>query len=200
MKPTDLSARQIMNRIYKDICGFEIQKVDEQEVRKSNGSPVYGEINQQSLQKLFSLLDLTSHDVFFDLGSGVGKVILHAALFTPVKRAVGIELSKDRHQQALIALKKASFWAKHIHERCEFIHDNLMNVDLSSATVIYTCSTAFSIRFMKEMSERLAQLNHDFRFITLQDLPSEKNFVLIDKIRLDMSWVRKTPVYIYRMR
>jgi hypothetical protein len=200
MNQTNLTIRQIMNRIYKDICGFEIPKTDVQEIKKSQGSPIYGEINYKSLNKLLWYLQLEPHDIFFDLGSGVGKVILYTALTTPIKKAVGIELSETRHQDALLALKRASIWHPGIDHRCQFLNTDLMTVDLSPASIVYTCSTAFSLTFMKKITDKLSRFTHDFRLITLQDLPNDKNFSLIHTLKLDMSWVRKCPVYIYRRR
>lgn len=192
-----LSDRQIMNRIYHDICGFEIPKEDIKEIKKSKGSAVYGEINHQALKKLHDYLGINSKDVFFDLGSGVGKVVLQTGLFTDAKKVVGVELSKTRHDDALLALKNASEMDKKISSKVEFINDDLMNVDLSRASIIYTCSTAFSETFMKQIVKRLGSFNHKFRLITLQELPNEKYLDPIDTIHLDMSWVRNTAVYIY---
>jgi SAM-dependent methyltransferase len=198
MNQKNLSKKQIMNRIYKDICGFNIPKRDELKIRKSKGSPIYGEINHQSINKLLDYLKLSPHDVFFDLGSGVGKVVLHTALFSPVKKAVGIELSEARYNEALLARKNAKIWEPTINKRCKFINADLMTVNLSSATVIYTCSTAFSMNFMRKIVARLRLLKQDFVLVTLQDLPDERHFELIETLGLDMSWIRKTPVYIYR--
>lgn len=198
MNTATLSHRQIMNRIYKDICGFEISKTDEARVKKSSGNPLYGEIKHGSIEKLVDYLNLTKADVFFDLGSGIGKVVVQVALLSPVKKSVGIELSKTRHKDATSALMEAYTWLPHLKNRCEFLNADLMTADLSSATVIYTCSTAFSIRFMKKIVTRLATLPQDFKLISLQELPENIYFALVDVIRLDMSWVRKTPVYIYQ--
>lgn len=198
MAPPQLSPRQIMNRIYKDICGFEIPKADEKAIKQSKGSPTYGEINHQALVKLLDYLKLTSDDVLYDLGSGVGKVVLQTALLTPVKKAVGVELSTNRHQDAELALANARSFAKDIDQRCLFTNADLMSVDLTAATVVYTCSTAFSAGFMNQVTKRLGEFSHNFRLISLQDLPNERHFILIDKLRLDMSWIRNTPVYIYR--
>lgn len=193
-----LSPRQIMNRIYQDICGFEIPKGDEIAVKKSKGSPTYGEITIGSTDRLFRALDLTKRDVFYDLGSGVGKVILYAGLFTSVRQAVGIELSKMRHQDSVMALARAAQFEGNLPNRCEFLNDDLLNVDLSSASVIYTCSTAFSVAFMRKLTAHLGKFTHDFKLVTLQDLPNERHFTMMDKLKLDMSWQRNTPVYIYR--
>ena len=42
--------------------------------------------------------------VWYDLGSGVGKAVLQFALQHKIKRAVGIELARSRHDIAAAAL------------------------------------------------------------------------------------------------
>ena len=197
MTEQQLSTRQFMNRIYKDLCGFDIPATDTQVIKKSKGSPVYGEIKHTALTKLLDYLALTPADTFYDLGSGVGKVILHTALTTGVKKAIGVELSTARHQEAEIAFARARDFSPSLEERVRFINQDLMSVDLSDATVIYTCSTAFSLKFMVEVTKRLGQFTQPFRLVTLQELPLEKHFRLIQTLRLDMSWLRNTAVHVY---
>jgi predicted RNA methylase len=193
-----LSDRQIMNRVYKEICGFEIPKTDMAQIKQSKGSHVYGEIKHQALNKLLSYLKLNSNDVFYDLGSGVGKVVLQTGLFTKAQKVIGVELSKSRYEDALLALNRASFFDKNISHKCNFINDDLMKVDLGQASVIYTCSTAFSETFMNQITKHLSFLSQKFKLVTLQELPSEKYFRHVDTIYLDMSWTRNTAVYIYQ--
>ncbi len=196
----ELSQRQIINRVYKDICGFEIPQNDVKKVRSSKGSPVYGEITVTSTQKLFEKLKVTKQDVLYDLGSGVGKVILCAGLFTPIKKAVGVELSKFRYEDAMLALDRAKDFDHNVNDKCRFLNSNIMDIDLKPASLVYTCSTAFSVDFMRKLAARLADFTHDFRLVSLQSLPHEKHFELTEIVRLDMSWQRQTPVHIYRRR
>ncbi len=193
-----LSLRQMMNRIYKDLDdGFDIPREDAQKIKSSKGSAVYGEINQQALSILLDYLKLKPKDTFYDLGSGVGKVIIQTGLSTNVGKAFGIELSLARYQEALLALEKAHEFSPTLNARLNFLNEDLLLTDLTKASVIYTCSTAFSQAFMNRLVERLSQFKHPFRLISLQDLPETKNFKLRDILKLDMSWIRKTPVHIY---
>ena len=193
-----LTLRQIMNRIYKDLGGFEIPREDEQAVRKSKGSPIYGEINQQALNILLSYLKLGPKDIFFDLGSGVGKVIMQTVLSTPVGRAMGVELSSARFEEALTALKRAQDFEPLVPKRLKFLNEDLLTTDLSKATVIYTCSTAFSQAFMNKLTARLAEYRQPFRLVSLQELPERSEFKHLETLKLDMSWTRKSPVHIYK--
>ena len=199
MSTQELSLRQTMNRIYKDADdGFQIPREDEQAVKKSKGSPIYGEINQKALSTLLDYLNLGPKDIFYDLGSGVGKVVLQTVLTTNVGQAYGIELSATRYQEAKAALEKAKSIASLTPGRLKFLNQDLLLADLSKATVVYTCSTAFSAGFMTKLTERLSQFKQPFRLVSLQDLPTTKNFELLDILKLDMSWTRKAPVHIYR--
>lgn len=197
MRTKELSVRQKMNRIYKDICGYEIDKKDEKLIRSSKGSPVYGEITQKSLEKLFDYLKINKEDILYDLGSGVGKVVLLAAINTPVKKAIGVEISKERFLKAKEALKNAQSFFLDIDKRASFINESLLDVNLKKASIIYTCSTAFSFSFMKELTKYLGQFKHHFRLVSLQELPENKFFKELENLKLDMSWIKKTPVHVY---
>lgn len=198
MQEKILSPQQIMNRIFHDIDGFDIPKNDEKKVRQSKGSPIYGEINFQSLNKLLNHLKLGNNDVFYDLGSGVGKVVIQTALTSPIKKSIGVELSLVRYEDAKKALKIATQFDQTLPSRCRFVNADMLTVDLSDASVVYTCSTAFSEQFMKKITSYLASFKQPFRLVSLQDLPDTKHFTLIERLKLNMSWARNTPVYIYQ--
>jgi SAM-dependent methyltransferase len=196
----NLSIRKIINRVYKDIAGFEIPPSDAKQIRKSKGSPIYGEINVTALEKLLDFLNLKPEDSFYDLGSGVGKVVMQTALTTPVGRAFGVELSATRHLEAKLALARALSFDPSLKNRIKLLNCDLLTLDLSEASVVYTCSTAFSQSFMNTVTKRMATFTHPFRLVSLQELPHEKDFELIKVLRLDMSWLRSTPVHVYHRR
>lgn len=53
----------------------------------------------EGISKLIDLMELDSSSTFCDLGSGIGRVVLHAAMLSHVKEAVGLELSDSRLEQ-----------------------------------------------------------------------------------------------------
>ncbi len=198
MTKAPLSTRQIINRIYQDLCGFTISTSDAKLVKQSKGSPVYGEINPAALDQLLTYLNLNPNDIFYDLGSGVGKVIIQTLLSSSVGQAIGIELSKERFYLAQTALERAENYLSGISLRGSFKNQDLLTVDLSEASVIYTCSTAFSEAFMHKLTRRLAMLSQPFRLVSLQELPNDPRFKPIKTLKLDMSWARKVAVHIYQ--
>ncbi|GAA3243395.1 class I SAM-dependent methyltransferase [Pseudonocardia petroleophila] len=53
-----------------------------------------------SLRRILRRSEVGSDDVFVDFGSGMGRVVLQAALAYPFRRVVGVELSTELHEIA----------------------------------------------------------------------------------------------------
>src|SRR5207302_804459 len=99
LKEYDAVAENYINALYRGLSGFISYKPGEKEEgAKEKVYLTYGEILYPSVDSLIDYLeDLSSDDVFYDLGSGIGKVPLQFFLKTPVKKACGIEASKTRN-------------------------------------------------------------------------------------------------------
>jgi hypothetical protein len=192
-----LEARRIIKELYKDVWAYTVPRTDDLTVRKASGSSLYGEITFRSVEKLIHYLRLKESDVFFDLGSGVGKVVMQIGMTTKVKKAVGVELSETRFKSAKKALAVATKSGWILPRKIQFRNENILETDLSKATVVYTCSTAFPMTLMRRLAKTLAHQTQPLRIVSLQKLPETKGLYLIDKLPLDMSWARQTPVHIY---
>jgi len=57
----------------------------------------YVAVNWRHLRPALPVASVTQHDVFIDLGSGMGRAVLEAAVQYPFSRVVGVELSPDLH-------------------------------------------------------------------------------------------------------
>merc|ERR1719191_1491924 len=63
----------------------------------------YGEFHAEGVSALLDALNVTGDDVFCDLGSGTGKVVMQAFLERRTREAIGVELSEARHENAIHA-------------------------------------------------------------------------------------------------
>lgn len=120
------------------------------------------ELDDEQIEQLLSLANLQPSDVFYDIGSGHGKVIIQAVKLTQVKRAIGIEVDRERHEAAVNGaiddlskeqLKRTGFWfgsseASAIEERCGYQYE------LDDATVIYN-STDETLTTVDDFDEQL---------------------------------------------
>jgi len=173
--------------------------------RKKHGiyddlSLVYGESHLPSLYEIFNEINPRSGEIFYDLGSGGGRLLLYAALSFPFAKCVGIELLDDLINIAQIKLelcKKelsnlSDFDANKLGE-IAFVQADFTQIDLSAANVVYTASTCFSEEFMYNLALRLEnQLSIGARVITLsRPLPS-KQFTIIKSQFYPMEWGKVT--------
>ena len=84
----------------------------------------------EHIDPFFQLAPVSSSDVVYDLGSGDGR-LLFAALEKGAGRAVGVELNPDHAKTAREKAKE-----KGLQEKVTFLEADVMDVDLSEATVV----------------------------------------------------------------
>jgi len=177
--------------------GFAIPRDEERAIRATRGSPVYGEIRPASVSRMIDRLVLGPRDVFYDLGSGIGKVVNQVAISAPVRRAVGIELSRTRVATSRSVLRALRTEERVVAKQVSFRHASILDVDLGDATVVYTCSTAFSWRFLSRICRHLRKVGRPLRFLSVQELEPLAGFHHVDTLRLDMTWQPRDRVYLY---
>ena len=84
----------------------------------------------EDIDPFFELAPVSSYDIVYDLGSGDGR-LLFAALEKGAGRAVGVELNPDH---AKTARDKAI--ERGLQDKVTFLQADVMDVDLSQATVV----------------------------------------------------------------
>jgi hypothetical protein len=196
---TTREPRALLRRLYRDAFGYDVDEADDARVMATGASSTYGELMPAATDRLVEHLRLGKGDAFYDLGSGLGKVVLQVAMRAPVRRCIGIELVRDRHRFAKAMLTKVRQHGLLRAAECGFRLGDFMRARLGDATVVYTCSTAFSTPFMNGLAKRLAALPQGLRWVSTQDIDDNPWFVLEDVLRLDMSWRRRSRVHVYRL-
>ena len=171
-------------------------------IRATGGLPAYGEISYKAVNRVLRDSFITNDDVLYDLGSGVGKMVLQSYLSFPFKKVIGIELSKHRYAQSMKArnlLKKKGL----MNSNCTllFFQENFAQSNIDDATVVYMGLKNCSSNFMTMFVKKLAKLKKGLRVITLQKLPNSDsyNFTFIKEYRLPMSWTKSSSVYVYEL-
>lgn len=187
-------------RLYRDLHGYyDLSPEEEHQILLARSSSLYGEIMPAATERLLDYLDLGPKDVLYDLGSGLGKFVLQAAMSRPLARCVGIELASSRARIAARILYEAKREGLIRAKEVRLEEGNFMAYDLSDATAIYTCSTAFPSPLVDRMVLRLATLKTGLMLASVRDLDDNPYFEQVDELRLDMSWKRRARLYIYRL-
>lgn len=157
----------------------------------------FGELLPAASVNLLRTMALTNSDVFYDLGSGLGKLVLLAAATTPAARCIGVELSRGRLAAARAALARAEAARLISPGRCRFRQEDLFATDLHDVTVAYCCSTAFPDIALDKLATRLSELPRLRLWATLREPRRAPGFRLVRCLRLDTSWKRRERVLLY---
>lgn len=192
------SPRALLRELYRDEFGYDVSEADEARVTAARSSSTYGELMPAAVEALCRHLRLGPDDAFYDLGSGLGKVVLQLAMQAPLRRCIGIELVGARHRVARRMLEQVRAQGLLCARECGFRHGDMMRARIGDATVVYTCSTAFSTELMHALAARLSRLPSGVRWVSTQDLDEDPWWRLEQVLRLDMSWRRRSKVHVYR--
>jgi len=108
-------------------------------------------------------------DVYFDLGGGVGKAVMYAFLKFNLSRAISVELSTTRFDRSCQALQRLEALVQSDAAKCgtqcrarmaspghiEMIHQNMLDVDLSQATIVTMWALCLPEEVMSELLKKL---------------------------------------------
>jgi SAM-dependent methyltransferase len=204
------SSLPLLHRVFQDLpTGWDAPNEDRLAVdlRAGEGASAYGELEPEGLQALLTWLAPGPEDVFYDLGSGTGRVPLQVALTSKVGRALGIELSAHRHaiaRRALARILRAldNHHARHLRRRVRFHLQDVRNADLTDATLVYAASLCFSDPLLDAVAARLTTAKTLRAFITIRPLPPtwERRFVFRGDLRVPMTWDPRARVRVYERR
>lgn len=196
----------ILNAAYQGKSGYGLSQKDEDRTKAGFNRMhyTYGEILPSSVSYFIKELKIAENDVFLDIGSGIGRMVIQVALEAKVKAARGVELSSYRHEQADVALaeiqKQGALDGKSV---VNFINDDIFNVNLRDVTVVFANSLCYDEPFMDRLGAKLRdELPRGARVLTTKEFkPAPGKFELLATYTgVPMSWSKDSggsTVYLY---
>lgn len=158
------------------------------------GSNTYGEITQKGTNDLVKHFKsyFNSDTVFYDLGSGLGKMVLHIGIQYEIKKSIGIEYSEERHQGAIDLQKQYASKYNNI----QFYKGNFLTHNLSDATVVYVDNTCLESKLMKKLYSKfpkncLILYKKQFSFLSKEVQNVEQNLIERTYNQKILRWVIK---------
>ncbi len=174
-------ALRLCQQLYGDICGFTLAVNARTEQQLFSYEYIYGEINYRSFIKLLNKCEITSQSVFYDLGSGLGKAVICAALLYDFKKVCGIEQLQLLHEQAQQAQQQIE--QKNIH----FYHADVLTHDWRDADIIFINASAYIGDFWQQLLKKLMELKKGTQIIVVSKLLPNDHFTLIYSDFMPMS-------------
>ncbi|UMM44564.1 hypothetical protein L5515_019696 [Caenorhabditis briggsae] len=146
-------------------------------LNKGRGNATYGEIQYPLLAHILSVLKMSSSDVFLDMGSGIGQVVLYVAATTDVRKAYGIE--KDKLPATLGFKQKEYFdgimeYFEKQQKEAHLIHESFLEVIVEpiiyEATVIFINNRKFNAELSLALNQTLMKCKSGTRIVTSKKL------------------------------
>jgi cyclopropane fatty-acyl-phospholipid synthase-like methyltransferase len=110
-----------ISNIYKDYCGY----INFSDKYSTKYSTEYGEIQYKGMQNIYKIAKKNDISTFYDIGCGVGKSLIMAAILG-YKKAIGIELVDARYNKACVVLNRCS---PKIRNKIEIYNGDMMEFD-----------------------------------------------------------------------
>jgi len=131
----------------------------------AKGTGLYGELTRKAVEHMMEKLRPYFSDpdgVFYDLGSGTGKVVSHVALGSQLSKVCGIELDTIRYSKSKKHVDRLSYPIS----KPQIINGDFLNYDFSDATIIYFDNTMW-VETMKQQPDVVKKMFGSLRPGTL---------------------------------
>jgi hypothetical protein len=174
---------------------------------KYNGHKItYGEMDYDGFDDVIKYLSFTnsiSFDCFIDIGSGRGKICIYASSLPSIKQSIGIELVKERHDDAIELKSKLKDYSEVL--KVNLINDNIFNYDFkqlnSSKTLIWLSNLIFEQKTTDDIFRKILNESQNETFIicSRQHTLNDNRIKEINKIKVKMSWDNNSLVHCYKI-
>jgi tRNA A58 N-methylase Trm61 len=116
------------------------------------------------VEYMLKLAGLRCGEVLFDMGSGDGRTVIMAAK-TFGARGVGIELREDLAKKAMSNIHESG-----LDDRVTILNDDMFNVNLSAADVVYLYLTTsanerIKPKLEKDLKKGARVVSHDYEVV-----------------------------------
>ena len=189
-----------LNKLYEGLSGFDLVDASE------NSNIIYGELKDESIPILYEIVSryaplsnvISSYRNFYDLGCGIGKIVLGLTALNSSLKGVGIEIISERVQQANTALQRLRDTS--IKQRVEFVCLSFLDdsINYNNACWVFISNLCFTDETKEQLLEKLErELNNGSIVVCSSQLNSTK-FEQLNHVTLPMSWSDEFKVYVYK--
>lgn len=191
-------AIKLAHLLYEDVSGYEISRAGKAAAGLTDDKAfTYGEI---ALETFPAILEMSRSrgGVFYDLGCGVGKAVIMAALLGRWHKTVGIELVPDlfnaaqkihgRFDRIITPLMSKEEPVPQL----DFIKGDIWQTDWSDADCVFFQGTCFASDQLKTLATRCEELKPGSKIIVASSLLPSTTLALRDHAKFRLGWGEAT--------
>lgn len=117
----------------------------------------------QFIHKIFRFAQLNYDDVFYDLGCGISNAIIIASKNYGVKKSIGVDIDLSICEELKDKISKNNV------NNIDVINDNILNINLNDATVVFFWFTEEHI--VNQMIEKFKEMMDGSKIISIWSPP-----------------------------
>ena len=191
----------LFNFLYSDINGYSLshkarEAHDDKEIIKEL---LYGEVPFAVWREIVEKTNPKKDGVFFDLGSGTGRVVMESHIVFDFKKSIGVELLKGLHDKACEVKDKFEKFVKpkilnQLKDReLQFVNANIFEVDLQEADLIFMNHPFKDRELFEKLEEKfLKELKPQTKIVTTIRSLNNRAFKDLGSKKYEFSWGEST--------
>ena len=203
-----MTTATLQDLLFSDVAGYTLSAAGKAVIgREADPALTYGECTPEAVAEILALTWAKPGDVFYDLGSGTGKMVVYAAFLVPLKKSVGIELLPELHEAAQMVGER---YRKEIQPQLsderrdtslEYRLGDIFTSDYSDADIVVShCCTCFDDSLMQRLSDKLEEeCRPGTRIVTITRGLSSPAFEPVTVSTCQMGWGTAT-ANVYRRK
>jgi Histone methylation protein DOT1 len=190
-------------KLYNGLSGFGIDKEKYPEHKTT-----YGEILPESIPVLYEIFSKYAplnkisqpYRNFYDIGCGIGKVVIGMASQHSFLKCNGIEVVPERIIQANTALQRIS--DESLRKRIEFLCISMLDdsVNYTNACWIFISNLCFEKEINEKLFEKLSNEVKSGCVVVCSKEHNNSTFEKLNHMSLPMSWSDQAKVFIYKKK
>ena len=198
---TDLLPAQFQSIIpileyqYFDISGKDLSYQERVDKHLTGTSEfIYGEINFEHFAALIDSLKPRAGEIFWDLGSGVGKCIATVGCMYPELEVWGVEKLNSLYKASKEVIQNLA--NERNVKNINVIEGDFRDTDWTNADILFISDLTLSLDMCRYIENKVREMKRGARVITLKSLNDAGYLKETRFMRVKMSWGR-AGVFIY---
>ena len=203
---TNLSEIQAtLSKLYDGVNGYDISHADRSGAHKQDKAFTYGEMLFEPFARIMAAVKPAPGDVFYDLGSGTGKVLIMADQLYEFASVTGIEFLPTLHATATDILHRYCHEFRSERKECRgpvvSKHGDMLVEDLSNADIIFVHATCMPAELIDSLGEKVRKCKPTARFILVsRGFFGSPWFNCVEQIEYTNAWKTQSICYIYQLK
>jgi len=198
-------AQTLFNFLYANIDGYSVSASARGKFNGTSEDLLYGEIPFKTWEKIVDVVKPKADGIFYDLGSGTGRVVMQSYLMNDFKKCIGVELMTGLHDKAVEVNNTFEKLIKprnpeHFKDReLIFKNENITKTNISDADfILLPHPFKVEVEFLRMEQKFLRELKKGTKIVTLIRSLINSQFKTIGKRTLDFSW-GESPAYFFEI-